>query len=208
MRISLFEKLGGYSLIAGSLLLAVYSALFTTLLPIGNGRYDYVQVVLDPQWRGLALAAFAGVLLMQVGFYAVYTRMRPTSGLGAALGFLFIEAAYLLQACKVSWELFLYPIVAEHPESAFLLRDAIIRNDSLVVLFRTMSSLTILVGIVLFCFALYRSEQFPKPAALLVFTGALVYAVGSMLSIFVAIAGIFILAGGCFLLGMPLINKR
>jgi hypothetical protein len=97
-------KFGGASLILGSLLLTVYAALFPALLPLGNGTYDYVQVVLNPNWVRLAAVAFAGVLLMLVGFYAVYTRIREEAVLVGAIGFLFIEAAYLLQACKVTWE--------------------------------------------------------------------------------------------------------
>ena len=112
MNIFTLEKVGGISLILGSFLLAAYSALFPALLPVGNGTYDYVQMVLNPNWVRLAAIAFVGVILMLIGFYAVYSRIRSGAGLVGAVGFLFIEAAYLLQACKVTWELFLYPVIA------------------------------------------------------------------------------------------------
>lgn len=102
MNLPLLEELGGVAIIAGSVLFAVYSAMFPVLLPIRSGDYDYVQVVLNPNWRRLALLAFTGILLMLVGFYAVYTRVRAKGGIMGAAGFLFIEAAYLLQACKVT----------------------------------------------------------------------------------------------------------
>jgi hypothetical protein len=199
------EKFGGISLVVGALLFAAYSAMFPILLPIGNGRFDYVQVVLDPNWVRLALVAFAGILLMLVGFYAVYSRMRPKAGMLGAVGFLFIEGAYLLQACHVTWELFLYPVIASHPASAFLLRDGVIKHDPWVGLFQLGSAITILLGIVLFCLALYRSEEYPKAAPVLIFAGALVYAIGPAASIFVSIAGIFTLAVGCLLLGTRLL---
>jgi hypothetical protein len=198
------EKVGGASLILGSLLLAAYSALFPALLPVSNGTNDYVQMVMNPNWVRLAIVAFAGVLLMLIGFYAVYLRMRSSAGLVGAIGFLFIEAAYLLQACKVTWELFLYPVIAAHPESAFLLRDLVIKHDPAVGIFRLMASITILVGIVLFCYTLYRSSEYPKLAAVLIFAGAVVYALGSAISIFVSVAGIFTLALGCLLIGLRL----
>ncbi len=208
MKLLSLEKIGGASLILGSLLLTAYAALFPVLLPIGNGTYDYAQVVLDPDWVRLAAAAFAGVLLMLVGFYGVYSRIRAKAGLAGAIGFLFIEAAYLLQACKVTWELFLYPIIAVHPESAFLLRDLVIKHDPRVGLFRLAASVTIFVGILLFCHTLYRSGEYPKPAAVLIFIGALVYAVGPMFSIFISVAGIFTLAVGCLLLGLRLFRVQ
>jgi hypothetical protein len=198
------EKVGGASLILGSLLLAAYSALFPALLPVSNGTNDYVQMVMNPNWVRLAIVAFAGVLLMLIGFYAVYLRMRSSAGLVGAIGFLFIEAAYLLQACKVTWELFLYPVIAAHPESAFLLRDLVIKHDPAVGIFRLMASVTILLGIVLFCYTLYRSTEYPKSAAVLIFAGAVVYALGSAISIFVSVAGIFTLALGCLLIGLRL----
>lgn len=202
------EKVGGLSLILGSLLLTLYAALFPVLLPLGNGAYDYVQVVLNPNWIRLALAAFVGVLLMLIGFYAVYSRLRSKAGMIGAIGFLFVEAASLLQACKLTWELFLYPIIAAHPHSAFLLREAIIKNDPVVVIFRVISALTIFIGIVLFCLSLYRSNEYPKAAAILIFVGALVYAMGPMISLFVSVAGIATLAMGCFLLGLRLFKVQ
>lgn len=197
-------KVGGVSLIAGSLLLTLYAALFPLLLPLGNGSYDYAAVVQDPDWVRLALMAGAGVLLMLLGFYAVYSRIQTRAGLLGAIGFLFIEAAYLLQACKVSWEIFLYPIIAEHAETAFLLRDAIIKHAPAVVAFRITASATIFLGIVLFCYTLYRSNEYPKAGALLLFAGALVYALGPMISVFVSVAGIFTLSIGCLLIGLRL----
>jgi hypothetical protein len=208
MKYLTLEKVGGVSLILGSLLLAAYSALFPALLPIGNGTFDYVMVVLNPNWIRLAVIAFIGVILMLVGFYAVYSRIRESSGLVGAIGFLFIEAAYLLQACKVTWELFLYPVIAAHPESAFLLRDLVIKHDPGVGIFRLMASISILLGIVLFCYTLFRSSEYPKSAAVLIFVGALAYALGPMISIFVSVVGIFTLAIGCLLIGIRLLQVR
>lgn len=208
MNLLSLEKVGGISLILGSLLLAAYSALFPVLLPVGNGSYDYVQMVLNSNWVRLAIVAFTGVILMLIGFYAVYSRIRASAGLVGAVGFLFIEAAYLLQACKVTWELFLYPIIASHAESAFLLRDLIIKHDPGVAVFRLGASLTIFLGIVLFCYTLYRSREYPKVAAVLIFVGALVYALGPMISIFVSVAGIFTLAVGCLLIGIRLFRVQ
>ena len=208
MQLTSFDKLGGVSLIVGSVLFAAYSSMFSILLPIGSGTYDYVLVVLNPNWARLAFVAFVGILLMLVGFYAVYSRVRAKGGIIGAVGFLFIEGAYLLQACKVTWELFLYPIIASHPESAFLLRETIIKHDPSVVAFRTASAITIFVGVVLFCFALHRSNEYPRAAPPLIFAGAIVYAVGPAVSIFVSIAGIFVLAIGCSMLGFRLLKPK
>ena len=142
---------------------------------------------------------------MMIGFYTVYGRIQDKSGWVGPVGFLFVEVAYLLQACKVTWELFLYPVIANHSESAFLLGDAIIKHDPTVVIFRITASVTILIGIVLFCLAMFRSKAFPKLASFLVFAGALVYAIGPLFSVFVSVAGILTFAVGCLLIALPLI---
>lgn len=198
------DKVGGISIMSGSLLFAIYAAMYPLLLPIESG--DYPQIVLSPHWKWLALTALCGILLMLVGFYGVYLKIRENSGISGAAGFLLIEAAYLLQACKVTWEYFLYPVIAAHPESAFLIHDKIIRNDPAVTLFRNVSSLVILAGIILFCLALYRSRIYPKPAAVMIFAGALMYASYPATGLLISITGIFILATGCMLLGWRLMK--
>lgn len=202
----IFEKLGGIAIIAGSLLLSAYAVLFPILLPLGTGTFDYAEVVRSPGWVPLAAVAFVGVLSLLVGFYAVYAKMRSTAGVQGAVGFLLVETAYLLQACKVTWELFLYPVIARYPQTAFVLRDAVIKNDTAVLAFRISASATILIGIVLFCLSLYRSTIYPKVSAVLIFVGALVYALGPAISVFVSIAGIFTFAVGCMLLGVRLLR--
>ena len=202
------EKFGGASLIIGSLLLTAYAALLPILLPIGNGAYDFAQVVLNPSWVRLAMVAFFGVLFMITGFYGVYMRVGSKTGLTGAIGFFFVEAAFLFQACKVTWELFLYPVIAAHPESAFLLRDAVLIRNPAVVVFRVVSAGSIFIGLVLFCRTLYRSEEFPKVAAILVSLGAFVYAIGPMVSAFVSITGIVTLSLGCFLIGLRLMQVQ
>lgn len=206
MSMNTSDKVGGIALIAGAVLFAAYSVLFPLLLPVGREHVDMVAVVMDQSWIPLAATAFIGIILMMVGFYAAYMRIRDNAGVLGAFGFFFIEAAWLLQACKVTWELFIYPVLGSYMMTGFLLRDGMLRNSDTVTFFRGMASVTILLGIVLFCLALHRSRAFPKAAAPLIFAGALVYAVGPMISIFVSVAGIFMLAAGCMLAGVHLLR--
>ena len=202
------NKTGGIALILGSILFALYSSLFFVRLPISSGDFDLAAVVMDSDWLRLTITAFAGILLMLIGFYAAYERIRGTSGGLGAWGFLLIEFAYLLQACKVTWEIFLYPVIAGNPASAFLLRDGILKHAPAVEMFRSAASLVIFAGILLFSTALYRSRQFSKIAPVLVFGGALLYATGPFISIFVGVLGIFLFAVGCSLLGVRLIRSQ
>ena len=208
MQLSTIQKLGGVSLILGSVLLLAYSILFPLLLPMSEMLTDFTLLVLNPNWLWISLVVFIGVMMMIFGFVAVYSKLFAESGLTGLVGFIFIEIAYILQACKVTWEIFLWPVIASNQTSLFLLKDFVIKNTALVVTFREIASITIFAGIILFCIALIRSKSFPKLGGILIFIGAFMYGLGPLLSVIVAMAGIFILSIGCTIIGLSLIKKQ
>jgi hypothetical protein len=171
-------------------------------------RQDFVTAVMNPNWVWLAMTAFVGVVFMMFGFTAVYSRLYKESGALGFAGYIVIEAAYLLQACKVTWEICLYPVIASNPVFAPLLGSAIILHSGLVSALNYSAMGAIFTGIVLFCTALIRSKEFPKAGGILIFTGALIYGFGPMLSVVVAISGISILSIGCLILGAELMRSR
>jgi len=208
MKLITLQKFGGFSLMAGAFLLTAYSLLFSILLPVGEVRHDITVAVQDPGWIWVSALALFGVVFMIFGFMAVYSKIHETSGVVGLLGFIFVEIAYFLQGCKVTWEVFLYPVICSNPASAFLLRDFVIQHNPLVEAFKMLAMITIFSGIILFCAALMRCKEFPKTAGILVFAGAMIYGFGPMLSVIVAIGGITILSIGCLILGLTLMREQ
>jgi hypothetical protein len=206
MKLTKLQMLGGISLISGSVLLTAYSIFFFTVLPVNEVRHDITLAILNQNWIWIALLAFIGVILMMFGFTAVYSKLYMESGILGFLGYVFIEIAYLFQACKVTWEIFLYPVIAGNQSSILLFKDSVLKNSNLIMAFKNIASITIFVGIVLFCIALIRSKEFPKSAGILIFAGALIYGLGPILSLFIAIGGIIILSAGCLIAGLKLIK--
>jgi len=202
MQLSTLQRLAGSALIGGSALLALYAIAFPVLLPLDRMATDFTQGVLNLHWLWLASVAFAGVLLMVAGFAGIYSRLYSTAGCTGLVGFVALQLAYLLQACKVTWEIFLYPVIAAHPTAVSLLRDRIIKQSELVGIFRLGATATILVGTLLFCFTLIRSREFPKSGGIVLLVGALLY--GLHLNTPSAIAGILIHSLGCLILGLRL----
>jgi hypothetical protein len=207
MKLSNLQKYGGISLILGSLCLTAYSVFFFTLLPFSKVRLDMTPGILNPNWTWICMVAFVGVILMIFGFTAAYSKLYKKSGALGFLGYVFVEIAYLFQACKVTWELCLYPVIAGNQSSIFLFKDSILKNSSGFVVFKSVASISILLGIVLFCLMLVRSKEFPKSAGILIFIGALFYGLGPMLTVAMAISGIIVLSIGCFQVGLKLINQ-
>ena len=207
MELSRLQKIGGISLIIGSMLLSAYSICFYTLLPLSEIHNDITVPVLSGNWVWIAMVAFLGIILMLFGFTAVYSKVYEESGSLGFWGYLFVEIAYILQACKVTWEIFIYPLIAENPLSAHLLKDAVLQHSPLVVAYGAIASATIFIGITLFCITLVRAKAFPPLAGMLIFLGALLYGLGPKISVTTAIGGILILSAGCFLLGVSLSNN-
>ncbi len=207
MQINTIQRLGGYSLVLGSILLLAYSISFAIMLPIDQIRVNPLFLFSNANWTWIATVAFIGLILMIFGFSAVYSKMYSVSGLVGLLGYIFVGIAHILQVCKVTWEIFLWPVISGNQNSLFLLRDFILQQSANVATFKIISSITILIGIVLFCTALYRSKVFPRYAAFLVFIGAFLYGLGPLLSVIIAMCGVFIFAIGCTILGLKMIRN-
>ncbi len=188
----------------GSTLLAVYAVLLAVLIPVRGAGADYSLVVLHPSWARLSLLAFIAVLFMLTGLDAVFSRIRATAGLTGTIGFFFTKITFVLQACVLTWELLLDPIIAANAGSAFLLRERIIANDPGMAIFRWGAIVSILLSTILFGLAVYRSKEFPSSALVLIIVGAVAYAIGPMISITLAVVGVIALSAGCILIGARL----
>ena len=193
-----FERVAGTCVVFGAILLAAYGLLFVLLLPIGQGAFDYPRLVVSPYWMPLALVALVGVISILAGVDAIYARLPASTGVVGAIGLLLTKVALVFQACMLTWELLLDPIIAGHPDSVFLLRDRVLATSAAMRAFQWVVLLTTGVGAPLFGFAVFRSRQFPRRAVLLIVLGAVVYAVGPRISVFLAIGGVILFAlGAC-----------
>jgi hypothetical protein len=206
MNIRSIQKIGGVSLILGSFLLAVYTTAFIFTITLKITPNSAAAMIQNPNWLWLACTVFIGIICLLFGFVAVYSKLYDKTGASGLLGFIFIQFAYLLQAAKVTWEICLYPVIVNNEKSAFLFTDNILKSSFMFSVFRITASTAILVGIILFCTAIFRSKVFPKAGGLLVFCGALLYGLGPLFNVYIAMAGIFIFAAGCFILGKKLIT--
>lgn len=191
-------------MIGAAVFLVLYAGLVPLVLPIGPDQFDYVTIVASPWWQPLTFTAMVGVLLLLVSLDSIYATIRPTAGISAWFGFLALKVALVLQVCKLTWELVLDPAIAKQPAAQFLFRDAVLLVDPAISVFRLAAAATLVVGIALFGAALYRSGFVPRSAVVLIGLGAVGYAAGFLLSIYLTIGGILMLGIGCVLIGRVL----
>jgi len=205
MKYSTIQRLGGIAIILGSVLFTAWAIFWTMLLPVHERARDISLMILNPHWIWIASLAFPGIVLMVFGYTAVYSRLYNKSGILGFIGYVFIILAYIFQAAKVTWEIFVYPIIVSYAPSIPLFKDKILLEHPQFILFRLLASLTIFIGVILFCITLIKSREFPKSAGILILCGAVIYAVGPMINIYLAIAGVLILSIGCFILGYKML---
>jgi hypothetical protein len=207
MKFSTLQRLGGVSIILGSLFLAAYSICWATMLPVHERARDVSIVILNSNWIWISCLSLPGVIFMIFGFTTVYSRIYEKAGIMGLLGYLLVVLAYILQAAKIAWEIVLFPIIAGYGPSRALLQEKIIMHHHIYGLFRIAASSTIFIGVVLFCIVLLKS-RFPKSAGILVLSGAIIYGLGPLVHIYIAFAGIFILSAGCFVLGNAMMKTE
>jgi hypothetical protein len=205
MKLSSLQRLGGMAIIVGAILLFAWAICWTTLLPVHERAHDPSLLVLSPHWIWIASLSLPAVILLLFGFTAVYTRIYQNAGVVGFIGYVFIVIAYIFQAAKITWEVFVYPVMVEYTPAIALFREKILMKHPQVILFRTLADLAILLGVVFFTIGLIRTREFPKIAGILILIGALIYAVGPLINIYLAIGGVFILACGCMVLGKKLL---
>jgi hypothetical protein len=205
MKFTTLQRLGGISIILGSILFTAWAVCWTTLLPVHERARDVSLMILSPHWIWIASLALPGIVLMIFGFTAAYSRIYHKAGLVGLTGYVFIITAYFFQAAKVTWEIFVYPVVVSHTPSISLFSERIFMQHPQFILFRWISSATIFVGVILFCITLIRSREFPKSVGILILCGAVIYTVGPIINIYLAIAGVLTLSLGCFVLGYKMI---
>jgi hypothetical protein len=201
MKFSTIQRWGGISIILGLLFLTAWAICWSTILPVNERLRDISLMISSPNWIWISSLAFPGTLFMIFGFTAVYARLYNKAGVLGLIGYVFIILAYIFQAAKITWEIFVYPIIVGFEPSIALFRDKILMQHPQFILFRWLASIAIFLGVILFCITLIRSREFPKSAGILILCGAIIYAVGPVINIYLAIAGVVILSIGCFIVG-------
>jgi hypothetical protein len=208
MKLSTIQKIGGISIIVGSLLLTSWTILYVTILPIDKIQIDFSILISNPNWHWIITLAFLATLLMIFGFTAVYSRIYDSAGIVGFIGYIFIVLAYIVQTALTTWELFLYPIIVRNEKSVFLIQDKIILFSSEFKTYRMILEISVFLGVLLFCLALIRNKMFPKISGYLLFFGSIIYAISQLFNIYVEIGGILLLSAGCFIIGYRLISTK
>ena len=204
MKLSAIQRLGGYSMILGAVFLFFWTLCRFICLPSHIAGNDFNALVQNPNWKWVISLSLPGVIFTIFGFTAVYSRLYRSSGFLGLIGYIFIVLSYLHQLSQIVIEIFIYPIISE--TAPILLGAQNLYFHPLFSQFRTSFYFLMAIGLPLFCLAIIRSKEFPKSSGFFILSGAILYAIGPMITIYVALSGIVILSTGCFILGKKLLS--
>ena len=208
MELKTLQKTGAYAIIIGAITFVVWTICWTFLLPREALTADFSLMVKDPDWIWINTIALPAMILTIFGFTAIYSRLYQTSGWLGLIGYIVITIAYIFQAAQLTWEIFLYPVIVAYEPAVPLLSENIMINHPLVTIFSIIFSASVLLGVLLFGIVLIRSKVFQKIGGILFLTGAILYAVGSMFTVYLGILGVLMFAAGCLILGINLMKPE
>jgi hypothetical protein len=207
MNYNSLQKLGGISIICGAFFLTLWTICWIFLLPSTEGMKDASLMILNSNWSWITSISFFGIIFMIFGFTSVYSKIFNKTGIIGLAGYIFIILAYIFQAAKVTWEHFIYPILASNANTIFMIKDRSFFLAPQIILFRYIADITIFIGVILFCISIIKSKDFNPLSAILIFAGAVLYGVGPIINVYLAIGGVIILSIGCTLLGLRMIKN-
>lgn len=200
MTLNTLRELGGLSLMIGGLLLAVYVALFNTILPVETMEHDFTRMVLTPYWIPVCAVALVAVILLVFGCTAAYSKLYASSGVLGLSGYVVLTTAYIFQAGQLVLEVFFYPAIASTENGLEIFRQDILINHPMAQVFTLLFMVILGVGVLLFGIAVLRSNVYSNVSGVLFIAGAVLYAASPMF--LVNLAGIILFAAGCFLIGL------
>ncbi len=208
MKMSTLQKLGGFSIITGAILLAIWTICFSFILPVNERFRDYSLMILNPNWNWIILISFFGIIFLIFGFISAYARMYEKSGIIGLLGFIFLILAYIFQLAHITWELFIFPVLAGNSSTLFMMKENILNSTLQDKVFSLTGDVSILTGIVLFFISILKSRIFSMLSGMLFIIGAVLYAVGPFINIYIGIIGVIIFATGCMLIGLRMFSIK
>jgi len=200
LEISSIRKLGGLSLMAGGILLAVYAVSFNLLLPTNMMESDFSRLVVSPAWIPVSAMALVAILFLVFGFFVAYSVMAESSGVLAFAGFVTLIAAYLFQFGQLVAEVFYFPGIASTEAGLAVFRSDSMINHPAMKAFTLIFIVLIGLGILVFGISLARSRLFPTIGGILLIVGAVLYAAVPVF--IVNLVGVAVFAAACFIVGM------
>jgi len=202
MKLKSLQKLAALAIVVGAGLLTAWTVCWSLLLPRLDQVKDFTLVASHPNWLWISTLSLFGLLLLLFGFIGAYSRIYDRAGSIGLVGFISLVSAYLIQLSKVTWEIFIYPVLAA--QASAVLRERLLIDSTGVTVFRLAAMGSILLGVVLFTVAMIRSRRFSRASPLLFLVGAILYGVGPMVSVWLAIGGVLVFSAGCVGIGIGL----
>jgi len=199
------KKSGGFALIAGGSLLFAWAILAQILIPLKEAESNFIALVKDEQWIFVASIAFVGILLIIFGLFFSYIFFRTKGGILGFLGFTLAITALIFQISLLTWEIFLYPVLANSPSVSHIFNDKTILNDPAVGFFLTLFSVVTFLGYILFGISIFRTNFFYKISGILMCLGPTLY-IGSIFIPFLEAIGAALFAVSLITMGYKLIK--
>jgi hypothetical protein len=175
----LFFRAGALCCAGSGLFLMAYWFLYVVFLP-----YDQIQdglsiLALDADWFWINVLGVLGALFGVLALPALYIKDGGAHGALGTIAFFVALAGSALMLGPMLWDTVLWKALATHDAAILSFKGPIFQSGTFVPFFIS-AGLIWGLGFALLGAALFKSGFFPKPVAILLGTGPLLFGFGSM----------------------------
>jgi len=170
------SQISGILLVAYSCLMALFALLWHFLLPYNGNIENYLMMIKDPNWFAVNMCGWLGTL---TGIFALMLfTQRVYKGLAkiGKLGVFLVFVAFLLHFCLVTWELVIFPVLAQTEASEFVISQGLIMKSPMALVVYSLFSLCFSLGFVFLGIALVKLKIYNKIFIIGLMLGAFLYA--------------------------------
>ncbi|WP_455382289.1 hypothetical protein [Salinispira pacifica] len=186
--------------LSGLLLIIWWLLLGLTLLPGGSGR-SFAAMVLTPGWVPINVIGLVATLLLAIGLSGFLARQAERPGTLGFLGAIVSIAGVVLFGALQFDETFVWPLLAVHAPQLMEPGGPMFTNGPFLSVYLIMGVL-FAGGFVLLAVHLIRLKSHPLVLELLLLVGAVLFAGGTLVPVFVRTVGVLLLGASLMWWGL------
>jgi len=201
------SKKTGVLLITYAFLMALFALLWHFLLPFNGSIDNYLGMIKNPNWVLVNLCGWVGIFIGILAFMAFTQQTYEHLTKIGRFGIYFVFTAFLLHFCLVSWELVVFPVLAETDATAFLISEAVILKSPVAIVVYSLFSLSFSLGFILLGLSLIKLKRYHIVFVSAMMLGSLIYAFAVAFGGYVGLIAFLIYVSGIAHIGIKSFNQ-
>ncbi len=203
----IYKKKTGILFILYAAFLLIFAYGWHFGLPYYGTLDNYITMIQSNNWIMINLIGWIGILFGVFALFFLYGDMAANLKLTGNIGFIAVIVSFLIHLCLVSWEAFIWPVLAYDEQARLLIQNGVLIKSPQIIILYSLFSLTFLTGFILLGIALIKARFFSKPLVLLTITGSFLYSFAVAIGGYAGLIAFTVYLAGIMGLGIVIVKK-